>query len=171
MRKALRPGTRGSLIVAALLLFTLLLTLGLGLMASQSARMRTARAQADAAQAKALCLAAWQDVRVKLGLDSLFPPTTATQEFFAYSEDVFDQEGDFFGTYSVTVDVRSVRFRREAPDATTPSERNINQGIYMITCIGKVGERATEPVAERIMYYEVDMTTFNVIRVEDRASL
>lgn len=56
---------RGSLIVAALMLFVILLALGLGLMSSQSARMKVARGQAQAVQAKALSEAAWEDVRAR----------------------------------------------------------------------------------------------------------
>lgn len=167
-RVLLRP--RGSLLIAALMLFTLLLALGLGLMSSQSARMRAARSQTEAIQAKELCLAAWQDVRVKLGTDILFPPP-GTQESFAYSEDVLDGEGNFFGTYTVMMDIRYEEYTRDTDQLAIPSKGNLAQGIYLITCVGKVGERGFEPRAERTMYYEIDMTTFNVIRIDDRGSL
>lgn len=156
-------GQRGSLLISALMLFTILLALGLGLMSSQAARMKAAKAQTDAIVAKQLCLAAWQDARVKLGTDILFPPP-GTQESFGYSEDLFDGDGQFVGTYTVIVDVRYERFLRSAGNV-------IPQGFYLVTCIGKVGERGFEPSAERTMYYEIDMATFTVIRVEDQGSL
>lgn len=169
MRRPIR-GQQGSLIVAALLLFSLLLALGLGLMSSQSARMRKAKAQTEGSQAKQLCLAAWQDVRVKLGTDILFPPP-ATRESFGYSEDVFDSSGEFYGTYTVVLDIRYDRYTRDSANLAVPSQGNLAQGIYLITCTGKIGERGFEPRAERTIYYELDMTTFNVIRMEDRGSL
>lgn len=139
------------------MLFTILLALGLGLMSSQSSRMRAAQARLDSVQAKQLCFAAWQDVRVKLGTDILFPPMGA-QKSFAYSEDVFDGDGKFFGTYTVIVDLEF-----ESP--------TFEESIFVVTCIGKVGERGFEPRAERIIHYEIDMSTFEVIRIEDLGSL
>ena len=73
---------KGSLIVAALLLFAIMLSLGLGLMSAQVSRMRAAKAQALSIQARALALAGWDDVRLKLGKDILFPHTSDTQAFF-----------------------------------------------------------------------------------------
>lgn len=165
-----RRGERGSLIVAALLLFTLLLALGMGLMSSQVGRRKATVAQIDAAQARQLSLAAWQDVRVKLGSDILFPPPE-TEESFSYSEDVLNDSGELIGTYTVNIDLR---FKRQSRDTDVPSidsERNVNEGIYIITCIGKVGDRGFEPRAERVIVYELDMAQFKVIRVEDRGSL
>lgn len=161
---------RGSLIVAALLLFTLLLALGLGLMSSQVGRRKATLAQLEATQARQLSLAAWQDIRVKLGSDILFPPP-GTQESFSYSEDVLDDRGQLIGTYTVNLDLRYERYSRDTDDLAVASQRNLAQGIYLITCIGKVGDRGFEPRAERVMIYEVDMTKFKVIRMEDRGSL
>lgn len=152
------------------MLFSILLALGLGLMSSQSARMKAAKAHAEAIQAKQLCLAAWQDARVKLGSDILFPPI-GTRESFAYSEDVLDAAGEVLGTYTVAIDIRYERFTRDETNIALESQRNLAQGIYLVTCIGKVGERGFEPTAERVMYYEIDMTTFAVIRMQDQGSL
>ena len=158
-----RRAQHGSLIIAALLLFTILLVLGLGLMSSQSARMRAARAQADSVQARQLALAAWQDARVKLGTDILFPPQ-GVRESFAYSEDVLDGEGNFVGTYNVVIDVRYSSTVRDV-------DGKLTQGLYSVTCIGKVGDRGFEPRAERTIRYELDMNSFLVMRVEDEGSL
>ena len=166
----MRVSHRGSLLIAALLLFTLLLSLGLGLMSSQTGRRKATVAQVEATQAKQLCLAAWQDVRVKLGSDILFPPP-GTRESFSYSEDVLNDNGELIGTYTVNLDLRYERYSRSTDNLAIPSERNLAQGIYIITCIGKVGDRGFEPRAERVMVYELDMTRFKVIRVEDRGSL
>lgn len=158
-----RQSERGSLIIASLLLFSILLVLGLGLMSSQSARMKAAHAQAEAVQARQLALAAWQDVRVKLGTDILFPPR-GVRESFSYSEDVKNSQGRFVGTYTVMIDVRE-------GDAFRASSGELVQGFYAITCIGKVGDRGFEPRAERIIRYELDMDRFTVIRVVDEGSL
>ncbi len=169
-RTVRRPSQQGSLIVAALLLFSVMLALGLGLMSAQASRMRAAQAQVDAVTAKQLCLAAWQDARVKLGTDILFPPAGA-RESFSYSEDVYDGGGNLFGTYTVIIDLRYERFTRDPVPPATESERRRGEGFYIVTCIGKVGDRGFEPRAERTRVYELDMATFRVIRAEDRQSL
>jgi type II secretory pathway pseudopilin PulG len=176
-----RSPQRASMLVAALLLFSILLALGLGLMSSQSARMKVAQSEAKALQAKQLCLAAWDDVRLKLGKDILFPLSVDTQTFFAYSEDVYvpgPSGEEYFGSYTVVVDTSLESVVPENPTEGAENDVNIPQGIYQVTCIGKVGPRTAEPEAERVMYYEIVMTdpddagnTFKVIRVEDRGSL
>lgn len=158
------------MIIGALLLFSIILALGLGLLSSQTARMEAARAQMESVQAKSLALAAWADVRAKLGKDLFFPPNTRGQDYFSYSEDLEDEDG-FFGTYTVMIDCRWERFSRDQGTALTDSFVDLHEGIYLITCVGKVGERDAPPRSERVLYYEVDMTTFKVIRAEDRGSL
>lgn len=178
MRRLNHP-QRGSLLVAALLLFTILLALGLGLMSGQAARMRTARAQTEAAQAKSLALAAWEDVKTKLGKDSLFPLGTESQEYFSYSEDVYNNAGDYIGSYVVIIDLRWHAVTRDTtplnPDPLNPnyeSEIFQHQSIYPITCVGKLSRGRTEEItAERTLYYELDMRNWRVIRMEDRGSL
>lgn len=182
LRERLGRRPRGSLLVAALLLFSILLTLGLGLMSAQSARMKVAHAQTRAVQAKALCEAAWDDVRLKLGKDILFPLPTEGQRFFAYSEDVYftgpGGRAEYLGSYTVVVDFRLSTMAREDPDLGLEPDVQVPYGLYAITCIGKVGPRALPPEAEREMYYEVVMTdpsvltnSFRVVRIEDRGSL
>lgn len=182
MRNPLAHSQRGSLIVSALLLFAILLALGLGLMSAQAARMKVAQAQTKALQAKALCDAAWEDVRVKLGKDILFPLPADGQQFFAYSEDVYftndDGNEELLGSYTVVIDFRVNATTREDPDLAVETDIAIPQGIFSVTCIGKVGPRASPPEAEREMYYEILMTdpndadnSFNVIRAEDKSSL
>lgn len=169
-----RTSQRGSLLVAALMLFSILIALGLGLMSSQAARMRLAQSQTGALQAKALCQAAWEDVRVKLGKDILLPRPAVGQSFFAYSEDVYHRVGgqqEYFGSYTVVIDLTLNAIRPENTGLGVNTDVDIPEGILQITCIGKVGPRTQEPEAERVMYYELDMTTYNVIRVEDRSSL
>ena len=180
IRRFRRPG--GSLLVSALLLFSILLALGLGLMSAQSARMKVAQAQTKGVQARALCEAAWEDVRVKLGKDILFPLPVDGQTFFSYSEDVYTTNDagaeEYFGSYTVVIDIALDSSAREDPDLAVETDVNIPQGIYGITCIGKVGPRTEQPESERVMYYEIVMTdpnnagnSFNVIRIEDRGSL
>lgn len=175
---------RGSLIIASLLLFSILLALGLGLMSSQSARMRVAESQVKSIQAKALCEAAWEDARVKLGKDILFPLPVEGQNFFAYSEDVYiDVNGSeqLLGSYTVVIDFTLSRNLRQSTNLEDDTEVRIPDGIFQITCIGKIGRRDSVPDAERVMVYELVMSAppspdahngiFQVIRVEDQGSI
>lgn len=173
---------KGSLIVAALLLFAIMLSLGLGLMSAQVSRMRAAKAQALSIQARALALAGWDDVRLKLGKDILFPHTSDTQAFFSYSEDVYDLNNNYVGNYTVKIDTRweSTVLGPDAsgalPNLADPAGHeaiiNIPQSIYPITILGKVAEqRVGDILAERVLYIEFDMMNWRVIRFEDRGSL
>ncbi len=172
--------------MAALMLFAILLALGLGLMSSQSARMRVARGQVNAVQAKALCEAGWEDVRVKLGKDILFPRLLDGQTFFAYSEDVYARVNgreQIIGSYTVIIDSALSRETREFPNLATDTDISVPQGIYQVTVAGKVGPRTANPEAERTMKYEIVMSdpastgrfdpgsSFRVIRVEDWGSI
>lgn len=170
------------MIVAALLLFAVLLTLGLGLMSAQASRMRAAKAQALSIQARALALAGWEDVRLKLGKDILIPSTSDSQTAFTYSEDVYDLDRKYIGNYTVKIDTRweSVILGPDAsgalPNLANPAGHeaiiNIPESIYPITIIGKVAEqRVGEILAERVLYIELDMVNWRVIRFEDRGSL
>lgn len=167
---------RGSLIIAALLLFSLLLALGLGLMSSQSGRMRAAQAQIDALQARQLALSAWADAKAKLGKDLFFPPSTDAQGHFSYSEDVYDQDAsgdpEFYGTYTVVIDTSYAGFERDAgTNVTIDSLANLPLGFYLITCTGKIGLRGEPARAERTFQMEVDARTLEVIRFHDMESL
>ncbi len=160
------------MLITALFLFTLLLALGLGLMSSQAARRKAALAQKEAIQAKSLALSAWADVSTKIGKDLFFPPKTDGQGHFSYGEDVYEDDGSYYGSYSVVIDTRYVSQRRDqGDDSTVASEANLYHGYYLITCIGKVGPRGQPPAAERTMYFEVDAGSFKVIRMHDRESL
>lgn len=168
----------GSLVVAALMLFIILLALGLGIMSSQASRMRLAQAQTEGVQARALALAGWDDVKVKLGKDCLFPQNADTQEYFSYSEDVYNEAGVYIGNYTVIVDLRWHAITRDTatnPDPTDPAynaQSEEQQSIYAVTCVGKLAPaRVGEITAERTLYYELDMKNWRVIRMEDRGSL
>lgn len=161
---------RGALIIIALLLFTILLVLGLGLMSSQTARRRSALAQLNSVQARELCLAAWQDARVKLSTDILFPPA-GTHESFSYSEDVYDSDENIYGSYTVNIDLRFQKFMHVAANGSPDTKIQIGIGFYIVTCIGKLGDRGLEPTAERVMIFEIDQKTFQTLRVTDLGSL
>jgi hypothetical protein len=167
-----RTRQNGSLLVAALLLFSLMLTLGLGLMSSQSARMRAARAQTQAIKARALALAGWEDVRAKLGKDILFLQNAETQDVFSYSEDVYDTDGEYVGNYLVQIDLRWEAIAPESLNPTVESVISNHYTILPVTCIGKVSEsRVGEILAERELYFELDVRNWQIIRSEDRGSL
>ena len=156
---------RGSLLISALLLFTILLTLGLGILSSQSARMKAAQAQVNSLQAKQLALAGWEDFRVKLGKDQFFLQMVEDQTYLSYSEDVYIPDAGgisddlFYGTYTVVCDTSRVIFLPEP------------QGIYIVTVTGKVGQRNEAPSAERKMEFEINVQDNRVIRVYDEGSL
>ena len=155
---------RGSLIVSALLLFSILLALGLGIMSSQSVRMRAVQAQVASTQAKQLALAGWADIAVKLGKDRFFTNLVEDQTFISYSEDVYlpdtanptpVTDERFYGTYTVVCDCSRVVFE--------PSP----VGIFVVTVTGKVGPRNETPLAERRMEFELDAADHKVIRISD----
>lgn len=157
----LRP--RGSLLIGALLLFSILLALGLGIMSSQSARMKAAYAQVASLQAKQLALAGWEDFRVKLGKDQLLIQLIEDQTFLSYSEDVYHpgpiSPDTFYGTYTVVCDTSRVIFEPEV------------RGIFVVTVTGKVGPRNSQPLAERRMEFEINAEDHQVIRIYDEGSL
>ena len=173
--RRLRREQKGSLIVAALLLFVILLALGMGLMSAQAARTRVARAQTESAQARALALAAWEDVQAKLAKDALFPPVGESQTFYSYSEDVYDG-AQYYGNYTVIIDMRWHSVSRDSAlgnpsDPSYESEIFESQSIYPITCIGKLAPaRVGDVTSERVLYFELDMKDWRVRRVEDRGS-
>lgn len=172
MRRWSRVRPPGSLLIAALLMFTLLLALGLGLMSSQTARRKASLSQRDSIQAKSLALSAWADVKGKLGKDLFFPPQTDGQGYFSYGEDVYDDNDSFYGSYTVVIDTRYVTLQREdGTDVSEDSQVSLYRGYYIVTCIGKVGPRGKLPTSERTMYFELDAGNFQVIRMEDRESL
>ncbi len=166
---------RGSLILGALFLFAILISLGLGVMSSQVSRMRVAQAQSQSFQARGLALAGWEDLRVKLGKDILFPPLGDDQPFFSYSEDVYDSEGEYYGSYTVILDSRFRAVVRDRPLIEQDSEFYPEVGFYLVTCVGRVGPRAGHPDAERTITFEIDMRPgnqpFRIIRIEDHGSL
>ena len=170
--KARWKSVRGSLIIAALLIFALLMALGLGLLSSQSGRRGAAVAQIDSLRAKELALAAWADVKTKLGKDLFFPPRTEGQRYFSYGEDIYARDGTFYGTYSVVMDLRYISFQRDkGVDTNQDAMANVPEGLYLIRCTGKVGERGEAPRAERTMEFELAARTFKVIRMHDWQSL
>ncbi len=151
-------------------------------MSAQVSRMSAAKAQALSIQARALALAGWEDVRLKLGKDILFPRTSDSQTFFSYSEDVYDLDRNYVGNYSVKIDTRweatvlgpdsSGAMPNPADPAGHEALINIPQSIYPITIIGKVAnQRVGEILAERVLYIELDVVHWRVIRFEDRGSL
>lgn len=143
-------------------------------MSSQAGRMRAAQSQSSSIQAKELALAAWADVRAKLGKDLFFPPITGEQGHYSYSEDVyFDFNGTrtFYGTYTVMIDISRSQVRRDTVVLADNSLTEIPLGFYLITCIGKAGGRGESPESERVLQFELDPSTFKVIRSHDLQAL
>ena len=88
----------------ALLVLISLLLLGMGLMSAQTARYRGVNRSQEAAQAFQLAQAGLEDVRLKLEVDTNFPPNPGDdQPLFNFAEDV--QIGaTTIGSYEVTLD-------------------------------------------------------------------
>ena len=101
-----------------------------------------------------------------------FPPAVQGQGFFSYGEDVYNSDGELYGSYSVVIDSRYlIKERDEGTDTGADSFANVPLGYYLITCVGKVGPRDKPPRAERTLYFEVDARSFKVIRLHDQESL
>ena len=99
---------RGFALVLALLISTLLLVLGIGFMTKQSYRYRLARLSADAIVAKSLAMAGFENSRVKMQHDLLYPPPDDRyHDEYSFREPVLElgttQE---VGSYEITVDRR-----------------------------------------------------------------
>ena len=137
-RFALRP-RRGFLLLVALLVLISLLLLGMGLMSAQTARYRGVNRSQEAAQAFQLAQAGLEDVRLKLEVDTNFPPNPGDdQPLFNFAEDV--QIGTTtIGSYEVVLD-RS----HEVPAYQ----------LLHVTSIGTVGPKE-RPIAQRILKAEL----------------
>lgn len=99
---------KGFALVLALLISTLLLVLGMAFMTKQSYRYRLARLAADAVAAKALAMSGYENSRVKLEHDMLYPPPDQRyHDEYSYRETVHDLNSTTeVGSYEVTVDRR-----------------------------------------------------------------
>jgi hypothetical protein len=104
MRK-LRP--RGSTIVVALLITTVLVTIAVSLLAGRVAQRSVANSRFLLAQAEGIAWAGLEDARVKLMNSRGFPPTSSFgSTSFSYSDVLLDGTSAPVGTYLVEVDLR-----------------------------------------------------------------
>ena len=134
---------RGSSLVAALLLLSLLLVLGMALLSQRVSQGRTVVEERLAARARQLALAGIADVQAKLQNDINFPPVLKPQEqVFAYTEAVRSLDGtEVIGYYTVTLEGRY-------------------QAAYQVLRLRSVGTLGTDlktPLAESTVSADFDL--------------
>ena len=131
-------GRRGSTLVMALLLSSLLLVVGTANLLEHRARYSARAAAALSVQAEALARAGLEDFRAKLERDPDFPPhDDVTATVFSYTESV-----DGVGGYQVTCDLSL---------AAPPWQ------LLQVTSVGWVG-RPDSPQAQWALRGEVDLS-------------
>ena len=82
---------RGSVLITALLLVAVITVLALALLAKNTLQYTGAERQAASVRAYQMALAGLEDVRVKLDLDTNYPPLSdPEQTYFSYTETVLD---------------------------------------------------------------------------------
>jgi hypothetical protein len=132
---------RGSVLVGVLLILLVLLVGGLALSTRQKERYKGAVAESLSLQALCLAESGWEDARVKLDKDPLFPPPGGLEQpTFTYTEQVNDPDGNRVGSYTVTVDKRFDR----AP-----------YYLFVVTSVGSVGPAGANR-STRTVIAEVD---------------
>ena len=134
---------RGSALVLALLIASLLLVAGTANVLEHRARYSARAAAALSVQAEALAWAGLEDFRVKLERDPDFPPRDdVAQTVFSYTEIVQNEAGGIVGAYQVTCDV---------------SLGGAPWNLLLVTSVGWVGEPG-EPQVQRVLRGEVDLS-------------
>jgi len=97
--------SRGSVLVAVLMLLAILFILGLAMLTKQMQAYRGAALMKEGAQAEALAEAGLEDARVKWEKDYEFPPPgPPDQTTFTYAEELRTAGNVLIGNYEVTVD-------------------------------------------------------------------
>jgi hypothetical protein len=97
---------------------------------------------AQFAIAGAIAESGLEDARIKLEKDPSFPPVSADQPTYSYSEDVFDLDGaTLLGSYTVSIDT------------------TFNVAPYRIIKISSIGLAgpSDEPLAKKKIHAEFDM--------------
>lgn len=137
--------TRGSTLIAMLLILSIMLILGMGLLGSRVARYRAATDSIAAAQAQALAEAGIADARAKLDKHQQFPPAGEEDEqlVFSYAEEVTEPGGQRVGSYIVTID------RRWSGEPYF---------LIVVESLGILGS-TDDPEAQRVIRTELDIST------------
>ena len=152
---------RGSTLVVAMLLLSVLFVAGLGFLSQRRAQYLEASAVGRATEALALAEAGVEDARAKMRFDVKFPPPAATdQEKVSYVEVMEDSSGVEVGSFEVTLDKSAWK---------EPYQ------VLVIRSTGRLGSRQA-PTAQRTVEAEVDMdesrgTYFQVLRWRDLGGL
>ena len=134
--------SKGSTLLVALLLVSLLLVAGVGLLSRKGAQYARGNLEQDTAQAFLLAQSGAQDALLKLDKDQTFPPNGGEEQMtFVYSNDVLGLDGDSIGKYEVTIDSE----RAEA-----------DSFLLIIRSVGFVGEEAN-PRALHTVQLEIDL--------------
>ncbi len=157
---------RGSVIIVALLMLTILLVSGLGLMASRVGGSRAASQAILSVQADAIARAGLEDALLKLAQDINFPPGypwPIDQNFFAYTENFAN------GSYNVVVELNYARKIIEPELFVDPPSDNEYQ-IFRIVSTGLVGPRDA-PLARHTVRADWDRANGRLIRLQDDSAL
>jgi hypothetical protein len=152
---------RGSALVAALLMASILLISGIGFVSQRRAQYEAAQKAGLDSAALALAEAGLADAKAKLIMDWDFPYVAGDgQRATSYIEELQDSSGNVVGTYEVTIDLRSLRdpFR-----------------VVVVRSTGRLGDLST-PDAVRTVEMEFDMdpgrsTYFTVTNWRDLGGL
>jgi Tfp pilus assembly protein PilX len=154
--------SKGSALIAVLLLLVILLILGMAFLTQQSLLYRASSEAQLSVAARAIAEAGLEDARGKLEKDLDFPPDAdPEQKIFTYSEALTDiTNSTELGRYAVTVDY-------------TNKDKN---GIIAVTSVGTLSDQSN---ARRILYMELDVSDdfftnpnyFRVVQFEDRGGL
>ena len=150
---------RGSTLVIALMLTTILMVAGLGLLSRKAIQYSSLRAHEVSEQALLLAQSGLEDARLKLGKDLFFPPSSAEeQNSFTYSEELYSADGTtLVGSYRVDIDKRL---------AGAPSY------VLLLTSRGTVGAEPETSRARRTVTAELDLnptssTYFQLLNYQD----
>ena len=154
-----KRSVRGSTLVVALLMISVLLVSGLGFLNQRRSQYEMAQKAGLQSAARALAEAGIEDFKAKLQRHVAFPPVAGEeQKAFEYIEPLENSAGEVIGTYEVSVDYRYI---------TSPFR------VYLVRSTGRLGDIA-DPDATRTLEIEVDIheethtgTYFEVVNWRD----
>jgi hypothetical protein len=152
---------RGSALVAALLVVSILFLSGLGFLSQRRAQYEAARNAGLSSAARAIAEAGLEDAKIKLQMDWDYPSLAGEgQPSSSYIEMLEDSSGTVVGSYEVSVGLQAYR------------EPFL---VLVIRSTGRVGDMA-DPEAVRTLEMEVDMdprrsTYFTVVNWRDLGAL
>lgn len=137
---------RGSTIVGALLLLSVLLVLGLAALSKSVSRQRSLAETRSFSQAGHVAEAGLEDLRSKLDHDLFFPPEELFRnQLFSYTEPLLALDGTtIVGYYTVTLDGRYAE----------------GYEVFRVQSVGRAGADIDNPLAESRVEMVLDTADF-----------